>query len=85
MIRTRKPRKLTHNWKYVGSGCYDSDKGIRVHVGGLLIAKVENVKATMFKVDEFSCRVFSHAMSIMVGSRKRALMLYAEYFHEVNN
>lgn len=84
MIKPRKPRKLEHNWKYVGSGCYDSNKGVRVHVGGLVVAKVENVKATMFQIDQFSCPVFWRAMDIMSGNRKRAIMLYAEWHYEVN-
>ena len=52
--------------------------------GGLVVAKVENVKATMFQIDQFSCPVFWRAMDIMSGNRKRAIMLYAEWHYEVN-
>lgn len=76
-IRTKNPRKLNTKWKYVNSGVFENEHGDRVHLGGRLI-KLNESKS--FNVS--GCVVFQNCCKLM-GCARRGLMLYAEYYREV--
>lgn len=75
-IRTKRPRKLDGEWRYVGSAVFENRIGDRVHVGGKL------VRMKGYQSFEASDHVFKQCVRIM-GTVKRGLMLYAEYYREV--
>lgn len=77
-IRIKRTRKLDSNWKYVGSGTFENVHGDRVHLGGTLLKMRESKP---FFVDDY---VFHKCCKVM-GSKRRGLMLYAEYYREVNS
>lgn len=79
MIRLNRTRKLDTGWRYAGSGVYENKHGDRVHVAGLRVRYGDST----WRVDEFTCKVYQRCLDVM-GSRKRAIMLYLEYFREVN-
>jgi hypothetical protein len=76
-IRTKRPRKLDSEWRYVGSAVFENNIGDRVHVGGRL------VKMNGCQPFEASDSVFKQCVRIM-GTVKRGLMLYSEYYREVH-
>ncbi|AZF88581.1 hypothetical protein [Vibrio phage P23] len=65
MIRLKRPRKLDTNWVYVGSGCYENNDGLRIHIGGLIICIADKPKETMFRVNEFSDTIYIGCLKVM--------------------
>lgn len=76
-IRLKNPRKLDTKWKYLNSGVFENIYGDRIHLGGRMVKMKDSTPFTVH--DDV---VFRKCEKVMSGV-KRGLMLYTEYYREV--